>query len=161
MFFITCPLLDLERKKNGEKNAGTLLINKAALLSGEVEQVCFYPQGHSSDFRSSRVVNLETFCEGNQADLNKTKTRDSSDSKKNKNLHTLQRICVLVESEVSPWVFFKCLEASYTGVGEIKAAFCCVVKPIKGNTTTKELYSHPDLLIMKQSVCQSQIWTVP
>lgn len=71
-FFITCPLLDLERKKNEEKkNAGTLLINKAALLSGEVEQVCFYPQGHSSDFRSSRVVNLEAFCEGNRADLKK------------------------------------------------------------------------------------------
>lgn len=56
------------------KKAGTLLINKAALLSGEVERVCLYPQGHSSGFRSSRVVNLETFYERNQADLKKTKT---------------------------------------------------------------------------------------
>lgn len=69
LFFITCPLLHLESKKEREKNAGTLLINKAALLSGEVECVYFYPQGHSSDFRCSWVLNRETFCVGSQAAL--------------------------------------------------------------------------------------------
>lgn len=69
-------------------------------------------------------------------------------------------------------MFFRCLKANYTGAGEIEPAFCCVVKPIKGLTKTKEIYFQPDLLIIKQSECQSlflgdtlktssHLWTVP
>lgn len=68
------PVALREQEREG-KNAGTLLINKAALLSGEVECVYFYPQGHSGDFRCSWVLNLETFCVGSQAALKKNKTK--------------------------------------------------------------------------------------
>lgn len=115
MFFITCPLLDFEKKKK----AGTLLINKAALLSGEVERVLFfvffYPQGHSSDFGSSRVVNLKTFCEGKQVDLEKMFGFFCQNQMKEKNLSTSLCICVVFECQAteSP-VFFECLKGSYT-----------------------------------------------